>query len=212
GRLNEPPVAVAQQVAFQCGQYLSTLLPNDGGVSTNAAGLRSRTGSAPYPCRDFLIRFMAFGGFRMASSLHRALFVGTALTLLMNMSAASAQTADEEEQAQLAADEAAQTAGDGSTLLPRLDVGAGAEGTAGTNIIAVTQEDLERNQPTDLQEVFSGEPAIAVGGAISSTQKIYVNGVDENNLAVTVDGSRQNNKVFHHNGTYLLDPALLKAV
>ncbi len=143
----------------------------------------------------------------MASSLHRALFVGTALTLLMNMSAAFAQTADEEEQA-----EAAQTAADGSTLLPRLDVGAGAESTAGTNIIAVTQEDLERNQPTDLQEVFSGEPAIAVGGAISSTQKIYVNGVDENNLAVTVDGSRQNNKVFHHNGTYLLDPALLKAV
>ncbi|TIP52051.1 MAG: TonB-dependent receptor, partial [Mesorhizobium sp.] len=47
--------------------------------------------------------------------------------------------------------------------------------------------------------------------AIPSTQKIYVNGVDENNLAVTVDGSRQNNKVFHHNGTYLLDPALLKA-
>ena len=31
-------------------------------------------------------------------------------------------------------------------------------------------------------------------------------------LAVTVDGAAQNNKVFHHNGTTLIDPSLLKAV
>lgn len=101
-----------------------------------------------------------------------------------------------------------------STLLERLvvDVGAGANSTVGTNVVVIEREDLERKQATDIQEIFAGEPAIAVGGAISGTQKIYVNGVDENNLAVTVDGSRQNNKVFHHNGTYLLDPALLKAV
>lgn len=98
------------------------------------------------------------------------------------------------------------------TQLPGLDVGAGAEGTAGTDVISVGKEEMDRKKPSDLQEVFAGEPQVAIGGAIPSTQKIYVNGVDENNLAVTVDGSRQNNKVFHHNGTYLLDPALLKAV
>jgi hemoglobin/transferrin/lactoferrin receptor protein len=139
----------------------------------------------------------------------RHLSLGTALSLVFLMSSGGAGLA----QAQIEDAETAKTpAGDEVTVLPRLDVGAGAEGTAGTKVIAVTREDLERKQPTDLQEIFGGEPAVAVGGAIPSTQKLYVNGVDETNLAVTVDGSRQNNKVFHHNGTYLLDPALLKAV
>jgi hemoglobin/transferrin/lactoferrin receptor protein len=139
----------------------------------------------------------------------RHLSLGTALSLVFLMSSATPGLA----QSQVDDPQAAETeAGDEVTVLPRLDVGAGAEGTAGTKVIAITKEELERKQPTDLQEIFAGEPAVAVGGAIPSTQKLYVNGVDETNLAVTVDGSRQNNKVFHHNGTYLLDPALLKAV
>lgn len=110
--------------------------------------------------------------------------------------------------------EEGQTTPDGATQLDTIviDVGAGAPASAGADLITIDQEEIDRKMPRDLREVFSGEPQIAVGGAIPSTQKIYVNGVDENNLAVTVDGSRQNNKVFHHNGTYLLDPALLKAV
>ncbi|TIQ76800.1 MAG: TonB-dependent receptor, partial [Mesorhizobium sp.] len=110
--------------------------------------------------------------------------------------------------------EEAQAPGAAGTQLDTIlvvDVGAGANATAGANLITIDQQEIDRKKPQDLREVFSGEPQIAVGGAIPSTQKIYVNGVDENNLAVTVDGSRQNNKVFHHNGTYLLDPALLKA-
>ncbi|KXF76409.1 TonB-dependent receptor [Paramesorhizobium deserti] len=110
--------------------------------------------------------------------------------------------------------EEGQTAPGGAIQLKTIvvDVGAGASASAGADVIAIDPEQIDRKAPRDLREVFSGEPQIAVGGAIPSTQKIYVNGVDENNLAVTVDGSRQNNKVFHHNGTYLLDPALLKAV
>ncbi|WP_048648037.1 TonB-dependent receptor domain-containing protein [Nitratireductor soli] len=135
----------------------------------------------------------------MALASCRPLAFGTALALLCQCGIALAQ-------------EQAADAQEGATLLPRLDVGAGAESTAGTDVLAVTPQDMQRKKPADLREVFSGEPQIAVGGAIPGTQKIYVNGVDETNLAVTVDGSRQNNKVFHHNGTYLLDPALLKAV
>lgn len=44
------------------------------------------------------------------------------------------------------------------------------------------------------------------------SQKVYVHGIEETSLAVTMDGGRQNNKVFHHNGTNLIDPGLLKAV
>ncbi|GFE51062.1 TonB-dependent receptor [Roseobacter cerasinus] len=86
-----------------------------------------------------------------------------------------------------------------------------AEGPTG-NAFALDSEDLARRNPADLQDLFKGEPSVAVGSSLPVSQKLYVNGVEENNLAVTIDGSRQNNKIFHHNATTLIDPALLKAV
>ncbi|TIM66381.1 MAG: TonB-dependent receptor, partial [Mesorhizobium sp.] len=152
----------------------------------------------------------------MSSDLLRALTVSTAMSIFLCPEAlaqsapapeaeAGTSTTEENEEARAPA---------GGTQLDTIlvvDVGAGANATAGADLITIDQQEIDRKKPQDLREVFSGEPQIAVGGAIPSTQKIYVNGVDENNLVVTVDGSRQNNKVFHHNGTYLLDPALLKA-
>lgn len=77
--------------------------------------------------------------------------------------------------------------------------------------ISVTSEGLALSNPADLSELFVAEPTIAVGSSIPMSQKLYVNGVEENNLAISIDGARQNNKVFHHNTTTLIDPALLKA-
>ncbi|WP_019643470.1 TonB-dependent receptor [Novispirillum itersonii] len=74
----------------------------------------------------------------------------------------------------------------------------------------VTPEDLERKNPGDVRRVFAGETAVRVGGSIPMSEKVYVHGVEETNLAVSIDGSRQNNKVFHHNGTTLIDPSYLK--
>ncbi|KLN59865.1 TonB-dependent receptor [Kiloniella spongiae] len=76
----------------------------------------------------------------------------------------------------------------------------------------ISSVDLARRNPTSVKEVFAGEAAVSVGGGIPSTQKVYVRGVEEHNLAVTIDGARQNNKVFHHSGNNLIDPSLLKAV
>ena len=92
----------------------------------------------------------------------------------------------------------------------------GADGTSveadGGNGIGINADDLALQNPTDLQDLFQGEPTIAVGSSIPASQKLYVNGVEETNLAVTIDGARQNNRIFHHNATTLIDPALLKAV
>lgn len=74
----------------------------------------------------------------------------------------------------------------------------------------VTAQEMERRQPTDVKDVFRGEPGISVGSSIPLSQKVYVHGVEESNLAVSIDGSAQNNKVFHHNATTYIDPALLK--
>lgn len=76
--------------------------------------------------------------------------------------------------------------------------------------IVVGARDLERKNPTDLRQIFAGEAGIKVGGSIPMSEKLYVNGIEETNLAVSIDGGRQNNKVFHHSGTTLIDPSFLK--
>lgn len=99
----------------------------------------------------------------------------------------------------------------GAVVLDTIDVTTMGSGGS-VNNVQITAEDLAQKAPADLQEVFANEPKVAVGGSTSSSQKVYVQGIEENNLAVTVDGARQNNKVFHHNTTNLIDPSLLKAV
>jgi len=78
--------------------------------------------------------------------------------------------------------------------------------------VSVTSEALALSNPADLSELFVAEPTLAVGSSIPVSQKLYVNGIEENNLAISIDGARQNNRVFHHNTTTLVDPTLLEAV
>ncbi len=78
--------------------------------------------------------------------------------------------------------------------------------------VAISTDDLEQSNPGDLQDIFKAEPTISVGSSIPASQKIYVNGVEEVNLAVSIDGARQNNRIFHHSATTIIDPDLLKAV
>jgi len=80
------------------------------------------------------------------------------------------------------------------------------------NSIVISRDDLLLTNPQNLKDVFAGDAAVTVGGAMGTTQKVYVNSIDELNLAVTVDGVLQNNRVFHHNTTNYIDPALLKSV
>lgn len=80
--------------------------------------------------------------------------------------------------------------------------------TAGA--FTVTSADIARKNPQDVRDLFGGEPGVQVGSSIPMSQKVYVRGVEETNLAVTIDGSAQNNKVFHHNATTYIDPGLLK--
>ena len=64
----------------------------------------------------------------------------------------------------------------------------------------------------DLKDVFAEEASITVGGGIPIAQKIFVNGLDMLNLNVTIDGTMQNNRTFHHVTANAIDPGLLKAV
>lgn len=107
--------------------------------------------------------------------------------------------------------EAAPAVGDGTLLLgPILVTGATGVSTPGASQVVVGQQDLERLAPRDLADVFRITPSVSVGSSIPMSQKVYVNGVEETNLAVSIDGARQNNRVFHHNSTNIIDPYLLK--
>ncbi|WP_077963415.1 TonB-dependent receptor [Ensifer adhaerens] len=99
---------------------------------------------------------------------------------------------------------------DGATVLN--PISAFGAGPLGAGEIVISSEDLKRKNPADIADVFSGEPGISVGSSLPMSQKVYVHGIEETSLAVTMDGGRQNNKVFHHNGTNLIDPGLLKTV
>lgn len=77
----------------------------------------------------------------------------------------------------------------------------------------VTSADLEAYQAYDLADVFRLTPSISVGGGASGiAQKIYVRGLEDSLLNVTVDGAPQTSTLFHHIGRVTIDPELLKQV
>ncbi|WP_416193027.1 TonB-dependent receptor domain-containing protein [Nitrobacter sp. TKz-YC01] len=98
--------------------------------------------------------------------------------------------------------------------LDTISVTGGAQdiGRGGVSEINITRADIERRNATDVKGVFRGEAGVTVGSPLPMSQKVYVHGIEETNLAVSIDGARQNNKVFHHNATTMIDPNLLKAV
>ncbi|GLK80333.1 TonB-dependent receptor [Methylopila turkensis] len=105
-----------------------------------------------------------------------------------------------------------QLAGEATTLEEITVTGEGGDGAPGGSAgsFTVTAADIERKNPQDVRDLFGGEPGVQVGSPLPLSQKVYVRGVEETNIAVTIDGSAQNNKVFHHNATTYIDPGLLK--
>lgn len=103
----------------------------------------------------------------------------------------------------------AQSAQDGAAVLEPISVTATEVAPGG---VQVREEQIERANPSDIKEVFGAEAAINVGGGSDVSRKIYVNGIEDTNLNVKIDGARQVNSAFHHLGTAIIDPGLLKTV
>lgn len=110
----------------------------------------------------------------------------------------------------LAAPAAAQIISLDPIIVEERDERSGAADRATTQY--VSDAELERARTGNLRDLFSGIASAAVGGAVPVAQKIFVNGVDMLNLAVTIDGVGQNNRAFHHVSANAIDPGLLKAV
>ncbi|REL27489.1 TonB-dependent receptor [Thalassotalea euphylliae] len=76
----------------------------------------------------------------------------------------------------------------------------------------VDLSDIRKKQANDLEDIFRGEPAITVGGSFGIAQKIYVRGIEDTNLNVSVDGATQAGYLFHHQGRLSIEPEMLKHV
>lgn len=76
----------------------------------------------------------------------------------------------------------------------------------------VTEERIEKFQASDLEDVFASQPEVAVGGSVGIAQKVYVRGVEDPLLNVTIDGATQAGALFHHTGRLAVEPELLKQV
>ncbi|MGH1542253.1 MAG: TonB-dependent receptor domain-containing protein [Arenicella sp.] len=76
----------------------------------------------------------------------------------------------------------------------------------------VNSDDLEKNQASDLSDIFRRESSVSVGGSVKMGQKVYVRNIGEDSLNVSVDGAEQAGAVFHHSGRIAVDPELLKRV
>ncbi|MBW8190618.1 TonB-dependent receptor [Neiella marina] len=80
-----------------------------------------------------------------------------------------------------------------------------------TNTV-VEPEELEKYLANDLSDVFRRVPSVSVGGSLGIAQKIYIRGMEDTLLNVTVDGAPQTTTLFHHVGRVSIDPSLLKEV
>ncbi|WP_025673073.1 TonB-dependent receptor plug domain-containing protein [Salinivibrio socompensis] len=78
--------------------------------------------------------------------------------------------------------------------------------------IAVTDEQLEARQAQDLEDIFRDTVSMNVGGGVGAGQKVYLRGIEDTNLNITVDGAAQGGYLFHHQGRLNIEPELLKRV
>lgn len=63
-----------------------------------------------------------------------------------------------------------------------------------------------------IKDVMRDIPGVYVGGTNGLNQKIYIRGINERGLNITIDGARQKGNAFHHDGDLYLDADLIKSV
>ncbi|MEH0724261.1 TonB-dependent receptor domain-containing protein [Vibrio alginolyticus] len=85
-------------------------------------------------------------------------------------------------------------------------------GTPVTGNNTIDTDDIQYRQTNDLEDIFRNQPNVTVGGGFGAAQKIYVRGVEDLNLNVSIDGAVQSGQLFHHQGRLAIEPDLIKTI
>ncbi len=76
----------------------------------------------------------------------------------------------------------------------------------------ITADDLQKQQAQDLNDIFRKDAEVSVGGSSGISQKIYVRGLEDTMVNISIDGAEQSGNLFHHQGRLSIEPELLKQV
>lgn len=78
--------------------------------------------------------------------------------------------------------------------------------------LLVSGDQLRTIQAKSLEDIFSFESSVAVGGGSTVAQKIYVRGFEDVLLNVTVDGAQSPGELYHHQGRVQIEPEFVKTL
>ncbi|MEI8607796.1 TonB-dependent receptor plug domain-containing protein [Enterovibrio sp. Hal110] len=78
--------------------------------------------------------------------------------------------------------------------------------------VTIDASQLEKSQASDLNDIFRTSSEVSVGGGTDYSQKVYVRGLEDTMLNVTIDGAVQAGSLFHHQGSLFIEPELLEQV
>ena len=88
----------------------------------------------------------------------------------------------------------------------------GVEVTSSSGGYGVDDIKISTRNASLAKDVMRDIPGVYVGGTNGMNQKIYMRGVSDRGLNITIDGAKQNGNTFHHNADLLIDPDLIKAI
>lgn len=79
--------------------------------------------------------------------------------------------------------------------------------------VVVGSERLVERAAQDTRDILQNEIGVTVGGGGSAlNQKIYIRGIEDTLLTLTVDGVPRGGNIFHHQGRVLIDPGIVKQI
>ncbi|WP_281546169.1 TonB-dependent receptor [Grimontia sp. SpTr1] len=78
--------------------------------------------------------------------------------------------------------------------------------------VFIDAKQLEERQANDINDIFRSDAEVSIGGGSGVSQKIYVRGLEDTMLNVTIDGAVQSGNIYHHQGRISIEPDLLKQV
>jgi hemoglobin/transferrin/lactoferrin receptor protein len=79
-------------------------------------------------------------------------------------------------------------------------------------MVIVDSEQIANTQASTLQDMFSNELGIAVGGGNVAAQKFYVRGIEDTQMNVQIDGAVQAGELYHHQGRIQVEPEFIKSI
>ena len=76
----------------------------------------------------------------------------------------------------------------------------------------IRTQKLDETTATDMKDVLFNEPSVSFGGGNGTSQWMTIRGMGQDQIDVKVDNTYSDTQLFHHNGRFLFDPALVKVI